>query len=325
MSCSFGEVKAAPKPRTPASPSSSSSSRRARANTSSSATRMFMCSEAESERDAKENQNQDLAAVWCRCGAAGVETAAPIRMSLLCACCDCRQKVLWSMGGYSNGNVDPNHNSNKECQDHSTDNNPSSSCSCSATPDTHRLSRSSNTHTTTTSHSPRSTKPPPQKVQRLFYFENAIIRAKGDLQPILLRQDGKSTFLVAKCCHSILGVSHPAYDGKVFMVLDAAARVSCGSGEVPEPLARIYLKDYDVLERGALPEADCPSFQSDESDVEAARRLYRPFFAKPVSVPVREQEHLEDAFGADEVSLFTMEELISRLPPVQVLGLKEGA
>ena len=37
------------------------------------------------------------ATVRCRCGKATIETAAPIRLSLWCACNDCRQKVAWSL------------------------------------------------------------------------------------------------------------------------------------------------------------------------------------------------------------------------------------
>jgi hypothetical protein len=62
-------------------------------------------------------------------------------------------------------------------------------------------------------------------VQCAVYFENAIIRTEGNLQPTLLRDGGRSTFLVATCCNSVVAISHPAYGGKVFMVIEAAARI----------------------------------------------------------------------------------------------------
>lgn len=202
------------------------------------------------------------ATVHCRCGAASVETAAPIRLSLWCACCDCRQKVTWSLAN---------------------DRSPSTESSVI----------------------------PP--VQRAVYFENAIARTEGNLQPTLLRDGGRSTFLVATCCSSVLAISHPAYAGKVFMVIEAAARIE---GSVPEPLARIYLKDHSVEDRGPLPPVECPSFRSDDADIDEARKVYRPVFARPIAAAAASN-------GTNE--LYTLEELMSRLPPTNVLGLQEGA
>ncbi len=205
----------------------------------------------------------DDATVRCRCGAAAIETAAPVRLSLWCACNDCRQKVAWSLA-----------------------NDPFASAS-------------------------RSRNVPP--VQRAVYFENAIARAKGDMQPTLLREDGRSTFLVANCCRAVMAVSHAAYAGKVFMVLEASALIE---GTVPEALARIYLKDYDPEDRGALPPVRCPSFRSDEDDVDQARKLYRPLLRQEINVSARFTETSK---------LFTFERLMSRLPPTVILGLREGA
>jgi hypothetical protein len=149
--------------------------------------------------------------------------------------------------------------------------------------------------------------------QRAVYFENAIVHTEGNLQPTLLRDGGRSTFLVATCCHSVVAISHPAYAGKVFMVIEAAARIK---GTVPEPLARIYIKDHKVEDRGALPPVECPSFRSDDSDLDQARNVYRPVFAQPITVW---------APFTDTNGLHTLEQLISRLPPTKVLGLQEGA
>ena len=98
-----------------------------------------------------------------------------------------------------------------------------------------------------------------------------------------------------------------AADGKVFMVIEAAARIR---GVVPAPLARIYMKDYDVEERGPSPWVECPSFRSDDADIAEARKVYRPVFAQPIT-------HTN--------GLRTLEELITSLPAINVLGLEEGA
>jgi len=204
------------------------------------------------------------AAVRCRCGAAGIETAAPVHLSLWCACCDGRQKVAWSLAN-------------------------------------------------DLSSSPASASPAVPPVQRAVYFENGIVSTEGGLQPTLLRNGGRSTFLVATCCNAILGVFHPAYDGKIFMVIEAAARVE---GTVPEPLARICTKDHNVEDRGRLPPVECPSFRSDDSDLDEASKVYRPVFARPITV-------CAPSTGTN--GLETLEQLISRLPPTEVLDLQEGA
>lgn len=71
-----------------------------------------------------------------------------------------------------------------------------------------------------------------------------------------------------------------------------------------------------VEDRGVLPPVECPSFRSDDSDLDEARKVYRPVFAQPITV----WAPLTVTNG-----LHTLEQLISRLPPTKVLGLQESA
>ena len=95
---------------------------------------------------------------------------------------------------------------------------------------------------------------PHPPLQQLFYFANAVeplpSKELEHVRLTKLRADGNSTRLETTCCHSILAVDHPAYQGNVVMVPSGACDLDAPS---LSPLARIYMHDWDEKADGPPP------------------------------------------------------------------------
>ena len=64
---------------------------------------------------------------------------------------------------------------------------------------------------------------------KIYYFGNAITNVTNEnlLKTFKLREDGKTTNLLADCCKTVMLTDHPQYQGNVASVLASAATVHC--------------------------------------------------------------------------------------------------
>ena len=124
----------------------------------------------------------------------------------------------------------------------------------------------------------------------------------------------RSTRVVTKCCRSTLAVDHPLYNGKVVLVPADSCKLSLQpqpNGRMLsdiQPLARIYMQDWNLARDGPPPPAVCPVLRPDSTD--ADKEVYRCKF-REASV------HLP-RLGV------SLQALLARLGPVQNLVLTEG-
>jgi hypothetical protein len=83
-------------------------------------------------------------------------------------------------------------------------------------------------------------------------------RGEENLIVVMLRESGRSTRLVAKCCYSSLVVDHTSYNGLEFMLFENACKIPWDNETDPPsvtrpPSDRIFMRDWDDS-RGELPE-----------------------------------------------------------------------
>ena len=123
--------------------------------------------------------------------------------------------------------------------------------------------------------------PSSSPLSQLFYFSNDVILSdtlasnpSGFLESTQLRDGGRSTRLVARCCRSTLAVDHPAYGGNIVMVPGDSCNLDADSGL--GPLARIYMGDWDLSQDGEAPPCTYPSFGPGAP--EEAKEIYRKEF-----------------------------------------------
>ena len=153
-------------------------------------------------------------------------------------------------------------------------------------------------------------------ISPLAYFTNDVTLAAEDPSLVKLERlrskDCRSTRLVTKCCHSTLAVDHPAYARKLVMV-PAQSCVLSGDGVGVQPLARIYMKDYDETADGPPPTPTPPTLpviRGDEPDFPTRAMVYRQaFMAAQVVVP---------RVGT------SLQQICADIGEPAVLGLEEG-
>uniref|UniRef100_A0A7S4PHH6 Uncharacterized protein n=1 Tax=Paramoeba aestuarina TaxID=180227 RepID=A0A7S4PHH6_9EUKA len=95
---------------------------------------------------------------------------------------------------------------------------------------------------------------PLPEVPELRYFENVIEKVEGkeNIKLFLLREDGRSKFVVACCCYTAMLVDHPFYLQNVVMVLPSTVVKS----QKTVPFVRIYIKDWEKQRKAEGKEAD---------------------------------------------------------------------
>jgi hypothetical protein len=139
----------------------------------------------------------------------------------------------------------------------------------------------------------------------LYYFENDLMppepRMLANLFAVKLRDNGRTTRLISRCCHSAVALDHPYYDQNVVCV-HANACVLAASNI--EPLSRIFTKDWDPTIDGEMP----PVTASLE-DSETMWTKFASFIKRPVQ----------------ERSGITLQHVFAQLRPPTILGLSEGA
>jgi hypothetical protein len=144
----------------------------------------------------------------------------------------------------------------------------------------------------------------PRGPQDLIYFPNAVTDVKGSELLMLqkLRPDGRSTRVVAQCCHSILAVDHPNYQGNVVMVPLSTCKVQHPMPMLP-PQRLIYTGDW--------PESygPVPAFESPP--------LGEPYATEANSTPVSGRDMVEDSKRLQESTAWSGKTLV-------ILGLIEG-
>lgn len=88
----------------------------------------------------------------------------------------------------------------------------------------------------------------------LYYFENDLAPVESDAIALLftakLRENGRTTRLLTRCCCSMLAIDHPYYDKNSICVHADTCNLV-----VPavEPLGRIFTKDWDNAYDGEMP------------------------------------------------------------------------
>lgn len=153
--------------------------------------------------------------------------------------------------------------------------------------------------------------PPAPAVTSVVYLDNDIVDVRGSqhLSVYRLRGGGATARAVARCCHSILAVDHPAYRGNVVSVPVHACTLAAGASV---PQGRIFVKDRDGdADAAPLPpySGQGPCLRGDEPwSALGLLSLSQPFGREP-SAPLRG---------------ITLQELFRRLPPPIVLGLRPG-
>eukprot|EP00450_Noctiluca_scintillans_P037215 CAMPEP_0194538834 /NCGR_PEP_ID=MMETSP0253-20130528/78536_1 /TAXON_ID=2966 /ORGANISM="Noctiluca scintillans" /LENGTH=215 /DNA_ID=CAMNT_0039385017 /DNA_START=28 /DNA_END=675 /DNA_ORIENTATION=+ len=154
-----------------------------------------------------------------------------------------------------------------------------------------------------------ASRPPPPPLSQLYYFDNDVLEATEELLELqMLRVGARSTRCVAKCCHSVVAVDHPAYKQNVVMVPGDSCRVEAAS--LPGAIGRVYETDWDEHHDGQL-----EPFIADRDAVAAmpagsdCQRPWRTVFSLPLE-GVRQG--------------MSLQALHAKLGPVKVLNLQEA-
>ena len=145
--------------------------------------------------------------------------------------------------------------------------------------------------------------PMKQAFTALYYFENDLApidpHALSLLFAVKLRENGRTTRLLAKCCYSMLAIDHPYYERNVVCVhADACELVS----PRVEPLCRIFSNDWDTAYDGAMPASIACLEES-----EAMWKSFASVIKRPPS-------------GANGIKL---QDIFAQLPPPTNLALHE--
>jgi hypothetical protein len=142
-----------------------------------------------------------------------------------------------------------------------------------------------------------------QAVTLVYYFENDLApldsEALSSLFSVKLRETGRTTRLITKCCHSILAIDHPYYEENVACVhADACELVAPHI----DPLSRIFTNGWDEAYDGEMP--------STTASLEDSEAMWEKF-AGIVKRPVREAKGIK------------LQDILAQLPPPTILGLAE--
>lgn len=144
-----------------------------------------------------------------------------------------------------------------------------------------------------------------QAVTLIYYFENDLAQVEPEALSLLiaikLRENGRTTRLVTKCCYSILAIDHPYYDQNVVSVHSGACNLVAPH---IAPLSRIFTGGWDVAHDGEMP-SDTASLE----DSETMWKMFASFVKRPVL----------DASG------IKLQDIVAQLPAPTILGLTEGA
>jgi hypothetical protein len=138
-----------------------------------------------------------------------------------------------------------------------------------------------------------------------YYFENDLAwlepHALSLLFTVKLRENGRTTRLITKCCHSVLAIDHPYYEENVICVhADACDLVAPRI----QPLCRIFTSDWDTAYDGEM-----PSTTASLEDSEAMWKKFAGFIKRPAS----------------EAKGIKLQDIFAQLPPPTNLGLTEKA
>ena len=147
--------------------------------------------------------------------------------------------------------------------------------------------------------------PVKQGATLVYYFQNDLAQLAPNALSLLftvkLRENGRTTRLITKCCHSVLAIDHPFYEENVVCVHgDVCALVA----PPIKPLCRIYSTDWDTKYDGEL-----PSVTASLEDSEAMRKQFAGFIKSSVMSPQG----------------IKLQDILAQLPPSICLELKEDA
>jgi len=142
-----------------------------------------------------------------------------------------------------------------------------------------------------------------QAVTLIYYFENDLApldsEALSSLFSVKLREAGRTTRLITKCCHSILAIDHPYYEENVACVHSDACELVAPH---IDPLSRIFTDGWDAAYDGEMP--------STTASLEDSKAMWEKF-AGIVKRPVREAKGIK------------LQDILAQLPPPTILGLAE--
>lgn len=145
--------------------------------------------------------------------------------------------------------------------------------------------------------------PMKQAVTLVYYFENDLAplgsEALSFLFSVKLREAGRTTRLITKCCHSILAIDHPYYEENVISVHSDACDLVAPH---IQPLSRIFTEGWDAAYDGEMP--------STTASLEDSEAMWKKF-ASIVKRPVREAKGIK------------LQDIFAQLLPTTILGLTE--
>ena len=137
------------------------------------------------------------------------------------------------------------------------------------------------------------------------------VRGLDNMCAARLRDDGRSTRIYCKSCYACVAIDHVvSYANNVFMVQPDHCRPNFDV--TVAPTAMIQLREYPG-DLAPTPSAQLPVFHTFRYPQERARFVALPAVGKcfsPPPIPARGQ---------------TIRDIIGRLAPVEVLGLRQGA
>lgn len=146
--------------------------------------------------------------------------------------------------------------------------------------------------------------PPMQQAStELYYFENDLAPLEPQAFPLLftakLRKNGRTTRVIAKCCHSMLAIDHPYYEKNVVCVhADACELVA----PRVEPLGRIFTRDWDTAYDGEMP--------STIAHLEESEAMWKQF-SNIIKTPPAGRHGIR------------LQDILAQLPSTTILGLEE--
>ena len=139
----------------------------------------------------------------------------------------------------------------------------------------------------------------------VYYFENDLAQLESHALPLLfaikLRESGRTTRLVTKCCHSAIAMDHPFYEENVLCVHANTCNLIAPR---IEPLRRLFSTDWDVAYDGEMPPATAAL-----GDSEGLREKFSGIIKRPVK-------------GRAGIKL---QDILAQLPPATDLGLLENS
>eukprot|EP01001_Neometanema_parovale_P011041 NODE_7282_length_778_cov_6.047328_g7041_i0.p1 GENE.NODE_7282_length_778_cov_6.047328_g7041_i0~~NODE_7282_length_778_cov_6.047328_g7041_i0.p1 ORF type:complete len:212 (-),score=25.71 NODE_7282_length_778_cov_6.047328_g7041_i0:106-741(-) len=143
-----------------------------------------------------------------------------------------------------------------------------------------------------------------------WYVESDIMSVEGleNMKSYRLREDGQSTFCVATCCSSVMGVSAPFYANNTFLMFPAQVKPDLDTP--PPSMGRFNMKECE--DPSILPPFEGLVLYNDDRDDPAVMSELVKGWATTMCGPVADRK-------GD-----SLDDVIARIGTTTVLNLKPG-